>query len=216
MNILRIECFSIAAEEIPSAFKEHKVAYHKVDCVNWPKQYPYKPSVEVGVAHTGDAILLHYKVKEKSVRAVAQHDQDAVWEDSCVEFFSIPCAEDGIYYNVECNCAGKVLLCAGKERHDRERAPKEVVDRIQRWTTLGTKPFEERLGEIEWEIALVIPKEAYFKHQVVMLDAMDITANFYKCGDKLSQPHFLSLFPIKTEKPDFHRPEFFKTLSLEL
>ena len=34
-------------------------------------------------------------------------------------------------------------------------------------------------------------------------------ANFYKCGDKTLQPHFLSWSPIHSEKPDFHRPEDF-------
>ena len=34
-------------------------------------------------------------------------------------------------------------------------------------------------------------------------------ANLFKCGDDLSHPHFLSWRPIRTEKPNFHRPEFF-------
>ena len=39
--------------------------------------------------------------------------------------------------------------------------------------------------------------------------------NFYKCGDHLSVPHFLSFAPIGVPKPDFHRPEFFCTLEFE-
>ena len=35
------------------------------------------------------------------------------------------------------------------------------------------------------------------------LDGMSIRANFYKCGDELQKPHFLSWNPIKIEKPDF-------------
>ena len=31
----------------------------------------------------------------------------------------------------------------------------------------------------------------------------------YKCGDELPHPHFRSWKSIETEKPDFHRPEFF-------
>ena len=41
-----------------------------------------------------------------------------------------------------------------------------------------------------------------------------IRANFYKCGDKTAHPHFLSWSPVSTEKPDFHRPEFFGELYL--
>lgn len=40
-------------------------------------------------------------------------------------------------------------------------------------------------------------------------------ANFYKCGDKLQTPHFLSWNPINLEKPNFHCPEFFGTLNFE-
>ena len=39
-----------------------------------------------------------------------------------------------------------------------------------------------------------------------------LKANFYKCGDKLSVPHYLSWNPVTTEKPDFHRPEYFGLL----
>jgi hypothetical protein len=42
-----------------------------------------------------------------------------------------------------------------------------------------------------------------------------LRANFYKCGDELQVPHFLSWNPIGVETPDFHRPEFFGKLVLE-
>lgn len=198
------------ASQVPEIMAQKAVEYKTLDNVNWADQYPYKPKVEVAVARTEEAILLHYRVTEQSVRAVAQNDQDAVWEDSCVEFFSMPNPDDGLYYNVECNCAGKVLLACGKDRHNRERAPKEVTDSILRWTTLGTEPFEERKGEVSWELALILPKSIYFKHQINDINSLKIKANIYKCGDKLTVPHFISLFPIETEKPDFHCSEFFK------
>ena len=43
----------------------------------------------------------------------------------------------------------------------------------------------------------------------------EIKANFYKCGDELQTPHFLSWNPIQIEQPDFHRPDFFGTLEFE-
>ena len=47
------------------------------------------------------------------------------------------------------------------------------------------------------------------------LDGKEIKANFYKCGDELQTPHFLSWNPIQIEQPDFHRPDFFGTLEFE-
>ena len=37
-------------------------------------------------------------------------------------------------------------------------------------------------------------------------------ANFYKCGDKTSHPHWLTWAPVGFPKPHFHLPEFFGTL----
>ena len=89
--------------DIPARLDAEGVAYNAIGCNNWPEAFPYTPKVEVRVAHTGDAIVLHYRVEESTVLAEAG-DNGKVWEDSCCEFFSIP-AGDGVYYNIECNCA---------------------------------------------------------------------------------------------------------------
>ena len=91
-------------------------------------------------------------------------------------------------------------------------APQEVLDKVQRWSSLGQEDFEERIGDCSWEVALVIPYSAFFMHNITSLDGKAIRANFYKCGDKLQTPHFLSWNPIDLEKPNFHCPEFFGML----
>ena len=189
------------------------MAFQPVNTVNWT-DFPYCPDVEFRIAHTSDAILLHFKVREASVRAVAGQDNGPVWEDACVEFFSVP-AGDGVYYNLECNCAGTLLIGAGGGRADRRHAPQEVLDKVQRWASLGREAFEERVGECSWEVALVVPYSAFFLHRITSLDGQTIRANFYKCGDKLQTPHFLSWNPIELEKPNFHCPEFFGALHFE-
>ena len=40
-------------------------------------------------------------------------------------------------------------------------------------------------------------------------------ANFYKCGDRLKQQHYLSWNPIDLPRPNFHCPEFFGELTFE-
>jgi hypothetical protein len=80
---------------------------------------------------------------------------------------------------------------------------------------LGREAFDERVGECAWEVALVIPYSAFFLHDITSLDGKTLRANFYKCGDKLQTPHFLSWNPIGLEKPNFHCPEFFGTLHFE-
>lgn len=213
LYVKKVSLANIPVASVPALLDQEKVAFQPIDTVNW-KAYPYCPAVEFRMAYADKALLLHFRVKEASVRAVAPHDDASVWEDACVEFFSIP-AGDGVYYNLECNCAGTILIGAGKERGNRQRAPQEVLDKVLRWTSLGREPFEERIGECAWEVALIVPFEAFFLHNLQSLDGKTIRANFYKCGDKLQKPHFLSWNPIEIEKPDFHRPDFFGELHLE-
>ncbi len=210
LNVKKINIASVSVENVPSLLDKESIPFQSIDIVNW-NLFPYRPEVQFRIAYTDSAILLHYKVKEASVRALAAEDNGAVWKDACVEFFSIP-AGDGIYYNIECNCAGFILIGAGNNRTGREHAPKEITNLVQRWSSLGHEPFAERIGECSWELALVIPYTTFFKHHLTSLDGKTVRANFYKCGDELNTPHYLSWNPIDLDKPNFHCPEFFGSL----
>lgn len=192
---------------VPSLLDAEGVEYNAIGSNNWPAAFPYKPKVEVRVAHTGDAIILNYRVEETSVKAEAA-DNGNVWEDSCCEFFSIP-AGDGVYYNIECNCAGQMLIGSGAGRKDRVRATKDVLDSVRRWSSLGREPFAEKEAPAQWQMVMVIPVSAFFRHHLTDISGTTIKANFYKCGDKLSRPHYLSWNPIDLPRPNFHCPEFF-------
>ena len=209
--IKKISGMCVSAQEIPAFLGKNGIVYNKVENVNWPKEFPYCPKMEFGVAYTDDAILVHYRVEEQSVRAVAQHDNDNVWEDSCAEFFISP-AGDGLYYNVECNCAGTLLVGVGEGRNNRELAAPEITKLIDRWTTLGRTPFDTREQPTKWELALRIPFAVFFRHNITSLDGLTLKGNFYKCGDKLPVPHFISWSPIGTPQPDFHCPQYFGEL----
>ncbi len=201
----------INAKEVAQEMDQLGLAFTPIDKANWQTVFPYTPEVGVRMAYTDSALLLHYKVREASVRAHYKEDNGNVWTDSCVEFFCIP-ANDGIYYNLECNCIGTILLGAGKEKKDRQRASQDILNLIDRWSSLGTSPFEECLQDTMWEVALVVPFTAFYQHHITSLKDQRIKANFYKCGDDLSQPHFLSWSPISLPKPNFHCPAFFGEL----
>ena len=202
------------AAEIPAAMLAAGISYTPVTNVNWPKEFPYKPNMEFAVAHTGDALLIHYRVEEQSVRAVALKDHEHIWEDACAEFFIMP-SDDGYYYNLECNCAGKLLVAVGKDRNERKPAPMEVMQGVDRWASLGTEPFDTRNEPTKWELTLRVPITTFFLHKLNGFDGMKAKGNVYKCGDNLPVPHFISWSPIKTENPDFHRPEFFGEIVFE-
>ena len=180
----------------------------RIVCLNWPEAFPYCPEVSLDIWHSGDALHLHYHVQEQAVRAVCAADRERVWEDSCVEFFFAP-REDGLYYNLECTCTGKLFLCRGEGRHGRESLPETAYSAVLRRPSLGTAPFGLREEPTAWELALDIPASTFGLDTFCGLQAR---GNFYKCGDLLPVPHYLSWAPIDTPKPDFHRPEYFDKL----
>lgn len=213
ITVRKIVLGDVKVDGLAALMDKEGIAFQAIDQVNW-EAYPYCPKASFRIAHTDDAILINYRIEEKSVRAKYGGDNGSVWTDSCAEFFVVP-AGDGVYYNIEANCIGTVLVGTGRERNGRERAPQEVMDKIERWASLGNKPFDERIGECAWELSLVIPYSVFYKHELKSLDGETVTANFYKCGDELQTPHFLSWNRIEIEKPDFHRPDFFGKLVFE-
>lgn len=202
-----------SAQDVPALLDREAVPFETISTVNWA-EYPYKPEVSFRMAATDKAFLLQYRVKEATVRALAATDNGPVWQDSCVEFFCSP-DSDGFYYNFECNCVGKLLIGSGAERNTREHAPQEVLESVLRYASLGSESFDERPADGVWEVALVIPFTAFYRHHITSFAGKSFRANFYKCGDKLTTPHFLSWNPIETAKPNFHRPDYFGEVSVE-
>lgn len=201
------------AETVADAMDAASIPFVEIGNVNWPDEYPYRPEVKVRLAYAGDKLLINYRVKEKSVRAMADVDNGPVWEDSCVEFF-VKDEDSPKYFNVECNCAGTLLIAEGEDRNDRKHLPLEVLATVDRYSTLGSGQIAEKMAPETWELSLIIPMK------ILGMDPEELKkkrykANVYKCGDKLSIPHFLSWQPIATASPDFHRPEFFAPISFE-
>ncbi len=193
---------------------ERYLTNHSLECVNWPKEYPDKPEVRFSIAHDSKSLFLEFEVKEEFSRAT-QPMGGRVWEDSCVEMFVSPNPEDGIYYNLECNCAGSFILNAGKDRHSRTSAPSSAIQQIKVFSSVDAEGFEKQHIP-SWRVAIVVPVQAFFLHDIETLDGAHFKGNFYKCGDLLPRAHFLSFAPINTPKPDFHRPEFFTDLEFSM
>lgn len=180
---------------------------YRIDKVNWP-DFSYKPSVKFRIAYGKRELFLKYYVEEEAIRAEKSLNNDMVCEDSCVEFFVSPAA-DGVYYNFEFNCIGTCRVGFGTSRADNSVIDLETVDKIRRYSTLGNKPFHERKGSFKWELIAVIPLGIFERYKITTLQGMVFRANFYKCGDKLSLPHYLTWNEVGTPEPDFHSSDFF-------
>lgn len=175
---------------------------------SWPA-YSYKPEVFFKIGHTADCILLKYFVREQSIRAVNTAYNTPVYEDTCVEFF-IAFDEKG-YYNFEFNCIGTALAAYGKGRNDRQFMDAASISSIQSEAKIKTGKAEL----YEWSLTLAIPVSIFYHHRITSLKGLQCKANFYKCGDLLPQPHFLSWAPITAPEPNFHLPLFFGNLQFQ-
>ncbi len=179
--------------------------------VSW-NIFPYKPAVTFVIAHTPDSIILRYNVRERHIRAVYRNTNDPVYKDSCVEFFL---SFDGTsYYNLEFNCMGTGLTGYGPAvRDQRERLPSYLIEKVLTDSVINTPASPA--ADTSWELLLHIPFELFYRENLTALSGEYVTANFYKCGDELPEPHYVSWKRIGVPNPDFHRPEFFGTLLFE-
>jgi hypothetical protein len=193
-----------------SAIMDADTCFYDIDCANW-QDFQYKPQVKFAIAHSNAEIFVKYAVREKSVRAVYTTNNGKVWADSCCEFFVSPDKND-CYYNFETNCIGALLLGYRKLGEKSVHATDTIINKVRRMSSLGNQTFETKQGDFSWEMIVAIPLSAFFMHKFDSLQGKTFTANFYKCGDDLPQPHYLSWKPIKTEKPSFHQPSFFEEI----
>ena len=183
---------------------------HQINIASW-KEFSYEPQVDFKVAYYSGNLFIKYYVNEKYIRAVNTNINGNVWEDSCVEFFVAP-GDTGNYFNFEVNCIGTCLVQKGEKREGRKFLASDEINRIKSFSSLGNSSFSERKGSFVWNLTLVIPLVSICGLQLESLKGLKMKANFYKCGDKLSEMHFLSWSPIGTPQPDFHQPDYFGEL----
>ena len=181
------------------------VPAHKIDQVSW-SAFPYLPDVSFKIAFTKSSIILEYQVKEKHLKAIYLKTNDPVYKDSCVEFFIS--FDKKHYYNFEFNSLGTGLVGYGtKERELRKRLPSELIETIITRSTVITS--KQKGMENEWTLQLQIPFALFYNENFKSLKGVKATANFYKCGDDLPEPHFVSWNKIEAPAPNFHLPEYF-------
>ncbi len=208
--------------EIDSMFVSENIPFNNVDCDNW-EGYKYNAQVKFRIAYSKTEIYLQYVVVEDDIKAAYDKDNGSLpYTDSCVEFFIIPADDNNIYYNLESNCIGIGTFAGGLERDNRVKFGDDVLSKIRRYSTLnedkafGIKTKAENNGEsYQWTLTIALPVELFSLSDVKPLKGRTVRANFYKCGDDMPSPHFLSWNPIGSKSPNFHLPEYFGKIHFE-
>lgn len=170
--------------------------------LNWKaNQGILLPEVSVDLKIQEEFINVFFEVKESKSCFCLQHNEDNApcYEDSCVEIFLMKDSNE--YLNFEFNALGFCLAAKGIDRF--HRVPLCIND-LQVLKRKSSMKQEENF--LNWKLDVCIPL-------AFLGNCQNLIGNIYKCADKAETPHYLSLFPIDTEKPDFHRPEFFREFS---
>ena len=180
----------------------------KVDYPNWGFE-EYLPETTAQIAYDETGFLVKFVVKEANPQIDRTQHQKDVCNDSCVEFFAnFDPEHSDKYINFEVNAIGTVN--AGF-RSDRLNSVPLSQGEIE---GLNIKPY---IDEEEWGVLYHI-SVAFLQSKYpgfTMENCKYIKANMYQCGNEYMPKHRLSLFPVKTETPDFHRPEYFGVLRVE-
>ncbi|MFH1980992.1 MAG: carbohydrate-binding family 9-like protein [Pseudomonadota bacterium] len=183
------------------------------------KRPDHFPKAAVKIAYDDMAIWVMFRVEDRYVRAVAKAHQDSVCRDSCVEFFFTPGADVSRgYFNFEMNCGGTMLFhfqpLPGKGRIE---VPESELNKISSAHSLPRIVDPEITESVTWTVEYRIPTAMLEKYCPVTPPAPNVLwrANFYKCADETSHPHWLTWSPVDLPDPNFHVPQSFGILKFE-
>ena len=188
-----------------------------------PESSDHRPETRVKLLYDDDGICGIYRVKDRYVRCVQTEFQSSVCEDSCVEFFVQPAGKRE-YFNFEFNCGGAMLVYYvddptrsghGKGLKSYTRLTTEDCERVGIYHSMPRTVEPEIAEEAEWILEFFVPFSLLSKYAGPLgkVAGQEWRANFYKCGDETSHPHWASWAPVA--KLNFHLPGCFETIVFE-
>lgn len=179
----------------------------------------HRPRVLARLGWDDDALFVIFRVEDRYVRAVAANHQDPVYRDSCVEFFFTPGSSAGLsYFNIEVNCGGAMLFWWHAEGKEAIPVAAEDCDQVEIAHSLprivDPEIEEPTTWTLEYRLPFTVVKK-YCPDAEKPARGVVWKANFYKCADGTSHPHWLTWSFVDHPTPRFHMPEHFGTLKFE-
>ncbi len=154
-----------------------------------------------------DALYVRLQALEPHILRRFTGIYDSVCDDSCLEFFFCP-EGNTRYFNFEANPNGALYVGYGQAAPARTRLIRQNFGEI-----FGVQTFDIPGG---WGVELRIPVSfiRIFVPEFTLEAGKTLQANFYKCGDETVKPHYFAWNPVDLPEPNFHRPDFFGTITL--
>lgn len=180
-----------------------------IACINW-QGYAQPPKAKVHLAYVeGNGLAVRLFSDETDLIATVNTPDGMVCKDSCLEAFIDFAPETGKgYINFEINPFAALHEAVGTGRHGRTFTRAMGV--------VPTEPITSVSGD-GWEAMFIVTLphiEAIYGSSELKNGGV-IKANFYCCADdKPGGAYYATAFPIQSEQPDYHRPEFFAELTI--
>ncbi len=181
-----------------------------------PEHFPF---TQAKIAYDDAAVYVIFRVTDRYIKALHNKNQGPVFVDSCVEFFFTPGKNSNNgYFNLEMNCGGTMLF--HHQLEPRTQSTKISGDHIQEIEVAHTLPEivdPEIDEETTWIVEYRIPFSVISNyHTFTRPEAGSVwRANFYKCADQTSHPHWLTWALVDVPEPNFHLPQYFGILEFQ-
>ena len=186
-----------------------------------PEGSGHRPRTRCKLLYSLSGLHGLFRVDDCYVRCLHTGFQAEVYRDSCVEFFVQPRQEAG-YFNFEFNCGGAMLASyvtdpvriAGRPRGYTPLSPEEGR-MVLLYHDLPERVEPEVGNAVVWHIEFFVPFCLFERYVGPLGDVSGQTwrANFYKCGNDTSHPHWAAWAPIVER--NFHAPASFGAIRFE-
>jgi hypothetical protein len=182
----------------------------------------HTPVTQARLLHDGHALGLIFRVDDRYVLARSTAYQSPTHKESCVEFFVRPLPDRG-YFNFEFNAIGTLLLWyiekprkADGSFEKYSEVPEDLASTIEVRASLTQPVHDEQPGPLVWTVSARIPVALLetFTGPLGEPSGQIWRANFYKCADETSHPHWGYWADIG-DRLDFHQPDRFGEIAFE-
>lgn len=173
-----------------------------INICNW-EEFARDVKTTAKLLYNDFGIYVQMQTNERPLLARCTEQNGRVCRDSCMEFFISPNEADKRYINFEFNPFGTIHYSI-RVSVDEWTHPKQKKDYFE---------VQSYVDEETWIIQFFVPFE--FVDEIFGCHTQKMRGNLYKCGGDTVKTHYISYYPIHTDSPAFHSPQFFGEFILE-
>ncbi|MEI6128252.1 MAG: carbohydrate-binding family 9-like protein, partial [Pseudomonadota bacterium] len=186
-----------------------------------PEGSSHCPRTRIRLLYDKSGMYGIFRVEDRYVRCVRTGYMDEVYKDSCAEYFVRPHRAQG-YFAFEFNCGGTLRSSyivdptrVGGGFKECIPLPEEEASCVAVYHSLPAVVDPEIQVPVVWTLEFFIPFSLFEKYAGPLgsMAGQHWRANFFKCGDETSHPHWASWAAL--DERNFHLPHCFGVIEFK-